>query len=146
MVPFVRLITVILTLTSGLVACERARAIPPGAQQVHVIASETEIHLNPTTVHAGDVYLVLDVPQRGVELIRSGAQAGVSGALTDDDLARVARNADAEGIGTEILTVSCCGNVYKETLASGKYAILLLDAAPSVGSPPASLAVLQVVP
>jgi hypothetical protein len=113
---------------------------------VHVIASETQIHLNPTTVHAGDVYLVLDVPQRGVELVRSGAQAGVSGALTDDDLARVARNADAGGIGIEILTVSCCGNVYKETLASGKYAILLLDAAPSVGSPPASLAVLQVVP
>jgi hypothetical protein len=113
---------------------------------VHVIASEAEIHLKPTTVHEGDVYIVLDVSQRGVELIKSSGQAGVSGALTDDDLARVAQNADAEGIGIEILTVSCCGNVYKETLASGKYAILLLDAAPSVGSPPASLAVLQVVP
>jgi hypothetical protein len=146
MVSLVRLVTVVLLLTSGLVGCERATSIPPGAQQVHVIASETEIRLNPTTVHAGDVYLVLDVPQRGVELIRSSGQAGVSGALTDDDLARVAQNADAEGIGIEILTVSCCGNVYKETLASGKYAILLLDAASSVGSPPASLAVLQVVP
>ena len=146
MVSFVRFVTVILLLAGGLAGCERATAIPSGAQQVHVIASETEIHLNPTTVHAGDVYLVLDVPQRGVELVRSGAQAGVSGALTDDDLARVAQNADAEGIGIENLTVSCCGNVYKETLTSGKYAILLLDAAPSVGSPPASLAVLQVVP
>jgi len=146
MVSFVRFVTVILLLAGGLVGCERATAIPSGAQQVHVVASETEIHLNPTTVHAGDVYLVLDVPQRGVELVRSGAQAGVSGALTDDDLARVAQNADAEGIGIENLTVSCCGNVYKETLTSGKYAILLLDAAPSVGSPPASLAVLQVVP
>ena len=146
MVSFVRFVTVILLLAGGLVGCERATAIPSGAQQVHVVASETEIHLNPTTVHAGDVYLVLDVPQRGVELVRSGAQAGVSGALTDDDLARLAQNADAEGIGIEILTVSCCGNVYKETLASGKYAILLLDAASSVGSPPASLAVLQVVP
>jgi hypothetical protein len=146
MVSFVRLITVILVLAGGLAGCERATAIPSGAQQVHVIASETEVHLYPTSVHAGDVYLVLDVPQRGVELVRSGAQAGVSGALTDDDLARVARNADAGGIAIEILTVSRCGNVYKETLASGKYAILLLDAGPSAGSPPASLAVLQVVP
>ena len=146
MVSFVKFVTVIFLLAGGLAGCERATAIPSGGQQVHVIASETEIHLNPTTVHAGDVYLVLDVPQRGVELIRSSGRAGVSGALTDDDLARVAHNADAEGIGIEILTVSCCGNVYKETLASGKYAILLLDAAPSVGSPPASLAVLQVVP
>jgi hypothetical protein len=69
MVSFVRLVAVILLLAGGLAGCERATAIPPGAQQVHVIASETEIHLNPTTVRAGDVYLVLDVPQRGVELI-----------------------------------------------------------------------------
>jgi hypothetical protein len=146
MIAIARPVIAIFVLVGALVGCESATSIPSGAQQVHVAASETEVHLDPATVRAGDVYLVLDVPQRGVELLRSNSSAGVSSGMTDADLARVAKNADAEGIASEALQVSCCGKVFKEALAPGKYAIVLLDAPHSVGTPPASLAVLQVAP
>jgi hypothetical protein len=146
MVAIARPVIAILVLMGAIVGCESATSIPSGAQQVHVAASETEVHLDPAAVHAGDVYLVLDVPQQGVELVRSGSSAGGSGPLSDADLARVAKNADAEGIASEALQVSCCGKVFKEALAAGKYAIVLLDPAHSPGNPPVSLAVLEVVP
>jgi hypothetical protein len=145
----VRLVAVILPLLGAAGGCETATTIPPGAQQVHVVATVTEVHVNPVTVRAGEVYLVLDLPQPGVqlELMRGSASAGVSGPLSDADLARLAQNADAGGISSESLSVSCCGTVYRETLAAGKYAFLLRD--PKVTQPglqPVSIAVLEVTP
>jgi hypothetical protein len=40
-----------------LVACDdhTAMRIPPGAQQVHVVGTGTEVRLDPPTVRAGDI-------------------------------------------------------------------------------------------
>jgi hypothetical protein len=112
---------------------------------VNVTATETAVQLDPTTVRAGDVYLVLDVPQRGVELVYRGG-SGARQPLTVDDLARLAQNADAEGLTFESMSLSCCGNVFKVSLPAGRYGLILLDPTASVGQPPASLAVLEVSP
>ena len=128
-----------------LVACATRTAIPPGAQTVNVVASDTAVRVDPTTVHAGDVFLVLDVPQRGVELVSRGG-SGAREPLTQDDLGRLAQNVDSEGLALESLSVSCCGNVFKVSLPAGRYAFILRDAAAGVGRPPESLAVLEVAP
>jgi hypothetical protein len=50
----------------GLVACGRGQApIPAGAQQVHVVIAGSTVRLDPDTVPAGDVYVVLDTPGSG---------------------------------------------------------------------------------
>jgi hypothetical protein len=147
-----------------LVGCSRATPIPAGAQQVHVVVTESEVRLEPTTVHAGDVYLVLDAPPDGsfafVEMQRT--DEATPGPLTDDDIARLARG-DTEGTAIGGLDAGgCsaaqnaedrgqmgpCGNVMKVVLVEGKYAI--------VGSTPETrdlttgrwppMAILEVVP
>jgi hypothetical protein len=56
-IPPVALVTILV------VGCGRGQTpIPAGAQVVHVFATESEVRLEPATVHAGDVYLVLDEP------------------------------------------------------------------------------------
>jgi hypothetical protein len=123
-----------------LAGCGRGQTpIPPGAQVVHVVATESEVRLDPTTVRSGDVYLVLDAPLDGgfafVERKRTGDET--PGPLSDDDLARLARG-DTEGTAIGGLSSGCdasqraedrgmmgpCGNVMKATLRPGKYAIL----------------------
>jgi hypothetical protein len=106
---------------------------------VQVVATASEVRLDPATVHAGDVYLVLAEPADGsfafVERKRSAAET--PGPLGDDDLARVA-NGDTEGTSIGAYSVGCdaaqrvedrgqlgyCGNVWKVTVVAGKYAIL----------------------
>lgn len=57
-VPLVGLLAV------ALVGCGLGQTpIPPGAQQVHVVVTESEVRLDPATVHAGDVWVVLDTPE-----------------------------------------------------------------------------------
>jgi len=54
-------VVILVGLLAGLlVGCDGSARIPPGAQQVHVVATDTEVRMDPPTVHAGDVYLVLD--------------------------------------------------------------------------------------
>ena len=62
--------------------------IPPGVQQVHVVVTPTEVILSPTTVRAGDVYLVLDAPMNGsfVFVRQKSTAAATPGPLSDDDL------------------------------------------------------------
>ena len=133
------------------------------------------MRLDPATVRAGDVYLVLDEPLDGsfafMERKRSADET--PGPLSDDDLERVAHGdtegtsmsgLDAGGCNTEQNAedrgqMSECGNVYKTTVRAGKYAILgpgwkeqeteaSVDqtADPAGFVPPASMAVLVVVP
>lgn len=162
-------------LTGVLVGCGRGQTpIPPGAQVVHVVATESEVRLDPTTVHAGDVYLVLDEPPNGsitfVERKRTAAET--PGPLSDDDLERLAHG-DTEGTSIGGLGAGCdaaqqaedrgqmgpCGNVMKVTVRAGKYAILgpgwaMQETEPSLDPtadpggflPPASMAVLEVLP
>jgi hypothetical protein len=135
----------IILLMAIVVGCATRTAIPSGAQTLNVVATDTAIRLEPTTVRAGNLYLVLDVPQRGVELVyRGGSNAREP--LTAEDLAQVSQNVDAEGLALESFSVSCCGNVFKVSLPAGRYAFILRDPTAGVGRPPASLAVLEVSP
>jgi hypothetical protein len=140
---------------------------------VHVVATESEVRLDPATVHAGDVYLVLDEPVDGsfrfVERKRTAEE--IPGPLSDDDLERIAQGSlggtatgglDAGGCGPEQDArargqLGYCGNVMKVSLVAGKYAILgpawierdtraEPTANPSGFLVPPSMAVLEVLP
>jgi hypothetical protein len=166
----------VVVLAGGLAGCDRHQApIPSGAPEVHMVVTASEVRLDPATVRAGDVYLVLDEPLDGsftfVERKRSADET--PGPLSDDDLERLAHG-DTEGTSMSGLDAGgCspeqnaqdrgktgyCGNVSMVTLGAGKYAILgpgwtmqeteaSVDptAGPAGFVPPASMAVLVVVP
>jgi hypothetical protein len=128
-----------------LIGCTTRTAIPPGAQTVNVVATDSAVRVDPTTVHAGYVFLIVDVPQRGVELV-SRVASSAREPLGPDDVVRLAQNVDSEGLALESLSVSCCGNVFKVSLPAGRYAFILRDATGGVGRPPESMAVLEVSP
>jgi hypothetical protein len=139
-----RFVVIIGLLTGGLTGCESSTSIPSGAQQVHVTATTSDVHLDPATARAGDVYLVLDVPDGGVNLIQTQADAGASpGPLSAADLARLSAG-DSQGFSTENLSVGCCGNVMRKTLAQGTYAFV--PAGTEDGTPPPAVAILAVGP
>ena len=138
MQPLKMSIIPIALLTSLVVGCGRGQTpIPPGAQVVHVVATESEVRLDPASVQAGDVYLVLDEPVGGsfsfVERKRTAAET--PGPLGDDDLERLAQG-DTEGTSIGSFSIGCdaaqqaedrgqmgyCGNVWKVSLVEGKYA------------------------
>ncbi len=133
-------IALIVLITVLIVGCGRGQAsIPPGAQVVHVVATESEVRLDPATVRAGDVYLMLDEPADGsfafVERKRTPTET--PGPLGDDNLARLA-SGDTGGTSIGAYSVGCdaaqraedrgqmgyCGNVWKVVVVAGKYAIL----------------------
>ena len=145
-------------LTLVLAACGPSHEpIPPGAQQVRIVITDSEVRLDPPTVPAGNVYLVLDAPLDGsmVFVQRKRTAEETPGPMTDDDIARLVdgdtqwtaiegmeaggcsaeQNAEARG------QMGYCGNVYLFTLAPGKYAVL--GDAPEVQPP---MAVLEVRP
>lgn len=163
-------------LASVFVGCGREQApIPPGAQVVHVVATEAHVRLDPATVRAGDVYLMLDEPLDGsftfVERKRTADES--PGPLSDDDLERLAHGdtegtmiggLDAGGCGAEQNAadrgqMGPCGNVIKVVVVAGQYAILgpgwaMQQTEPSVDPTadpagfvaPSSMAVLKVLP
>jgi hypothetical protein len=71
--------------------------VPSGGQQIHMIATASEVHLEPATVRPGDVYLVLDLPEQGVQLqfVFGGPGSGGSAPLTDAQLTELSRTGDA---------------------------------------------------
>jgi len=161
MVRFVALMTLMVLMMGALAGCGSAIAIPPGAVQVQVVATVTEVTVTPVTVRAGDVYLVLDLPhgagQDGSALAAQGTELQMVGPLTDAALARLAQTGDAgEGVSYQGLGVAyhcglpwehaSCGNVDKETLAVGKYAFALGGTSGPQPVPPTSMAVLDVQP
>jgi hypothetical protein len=155
----------ILGLAVSSTGCGRGQApIPAGAQQVHVSVGETEVRLEPATVHAGDVYIVLDAPRTGsiVFVQRKRASADPPGPLSEEDLARLATG-DTEGTAISGIDAGgCsaeqdaedrgrmgpCGNVFSVTLGVGKYAIFgaAPDVDPASGRTAPTMAVLEVVP
>jgi hypothetical protein len=130
-------------LAGSMIGCgQGAEPVPPGAQLVHLVATQSEVRLDPATVHAGDVYLELDEPVDGsfafVELKRTAEET--PGPLSDNDLERLAHG-DTEGTSIASYGVVCdpaqrpkdrgklarpggCGNVWRFVLVEGKYAIL----------------------
>jgi hypothetical protein len=139
--------------------CGRGQAtIPPGGQQVHVSVTGENVSLDPSTVQAGDVYVVLDTPGSAVGFAsRQGSAEETPGPLSDDDLERLAVG-DTEGTaisGFDDMGCSAdqraedrglmgyCGNVFKESLTPGKYAFYIGDLE---GQGPHSIAILEVLP
>jgi hypothetical protein len=130
-------------LLAGSIGCEQGtQPVPPGVQLVHLVATQSEVRLDPAIVHAGDVYLELDEPVDGsftfVELKRTAMET--PGPLSDNDLERIAHG-DTEATSIASYGVVCdaaqrakdrgklarpggCGNVWKFVLVEGKYAIL----------------------
>lgn len=150
-------------LAASLAGCGRGQTpIPPGAQQVHVQVIGSEVRLDPATVPAGDVYVVLDTPRSSVGFAQRQTTAGATpGPLRDEDLERLARG-DTEGTaigGFDLLGCSeeqraedrgqmgPCGNIFKVVLTPGKYAFFSgnLDGGAS-GDGPRSIAILEVAP
>lgn len=124
--------------------------VPAGAQQVHVMVTESEVRLSPTTVRAGDVYLVLDGPGQGLSFVTLGG-----GPFDDAAIARL-EEGDLQDTAVEGFQVSCapdgwseergwegCGNVFRVSVSDGQYAILAPGEAPGV---PPTMAVLAVSP
>ncbi len=162
-------------LAGVLIGCGRGQTpVPPGAQVVHVVATGSEVRLDPANVHAGDVYLVLDEPLDGsfAFVERKRTATDTPGPMSDDDLERLAHG-DTEGTAIGSFSVGCdaaqqaedrsqmgyCGNVWKFVLVGGKYAILgpgwteqqaeaSVDptADPAGFLPPPTMAVLEVLP
>lgn len=139
--------------------CGRGQAtIPPGGQQVHVSVTGSEVRLDPATVRAGDLYIVLDTPGSVVGFAqRQRSAAETPGPLSDEDLDRLARGdtegtsiggfddigCDADQRAEDRGQMGYCGNVFKEVLTPGKYAFFLGD---PEGEGPRSVAVLEVLP
>lgn len=113
------------------------------------------VRLDPATVPAGDVYVVLDAPLDGSIVFVQHSDAPESpGPLSDDDLVRLAHG-DTQGTSIGGMGGGCsaaqraedrgqqgpCGNVMKLVLRAGKYAIL--SDTPEVLPP---MAVLEVLP
>lgn len=132
----------------GLLACVLAgcpgpTSVPPGAQQVRVVVTGSEVRLEPATARAGDIYFVIDTP--GAEVIwvqRMAMAGGTEGPMSDEDLARLARG-DTQG-----MSITCClgtgepyGNVHRVVLSPGKYAFLARQP-----ESPGPMAVLEVLP
>jgi hypothetical protein len=124
-------------------ACGQGEStVPPGAQLVHLVATEFQVRLTPASVHAGEVFLQLDEPLDGGSFTfveRKSTAEVTPGPLTDNDLERLAHG-DTEGTASSAYGPSCggpqgadrghlvhpgvCGNVWKFVLVAGKYAIL----------------------
>jgi len=138
--------------------------IPLDAQTVHVVVTESEVRLDPATVHAGDVYFVVEEPDdptghSGFVFVQGTTFHGDDcgpvqpdapppdctvqpGPLSDDDVARFARG-DYQGAYFE----GGWGGTAKVVLLEGKYAFLIFGpGGDQPGTPPLAIAVLEVLP
>lgn len=129
--PIGMAVTVVALLAAVLVGCGATTQIPPGAQVVHVTATDTELRLDPSTVRAGYVYLVLEPSAESVDFIsRLPPDFQVGGRdllpLSDDDIASIKKIGSAQGMVHGGLSVGGYGNVFKTgPLLEGKYAFLI---------------------
>lgn len=155
---------VLMCLLAGTLAgCGRGQTpIPYGAHQVHVQVIGSEVRLDPATVPAGDVYVVLDTPRSSVGFAqRQATAAETPGPLSEQDIERLERGDtggtaiggfDDFGCSEEQRAqdrgqMGPCGNVFKIVLTPGKYAFFSgnLDGGAS-GDGPRSIAILEVSP
>jgi hypothetical protein len=131
------LVAVLAVLLTGIV--HGHTPIPAGAEVVHVTVSASGVaEVQPATVHAGDVYVVLDTPRSQVAFIQdelTGTDLPRSGSLNLDGCTDAQR---AEDIGQQ----GYCGNAFKVNLPVGKYVFV----GPNGAGPPSPLARLEVLP
>ncbi len=143
-----------LLMAAAISACEPgAIVVPSGGQAVHVIVSGDGVRLEPRTVRAGDVYLVLDQPGANVVLVQAmAAPEETPGPLTDEQLDRISHGDTFDtAITGGFANGPPHGNVSKLMLAPGRYAFLA-DSPEAVAAraggtiPSGSMAILTVVP
>lgn len=123
--------------------------IAADAQVVRIVVTATEVRLDPATVHAGEIYFVVegaDDPAGHAEFMfvqRKRTAAETAGPMSDEDVARLARG-DYQGTAIE----GGWGTYARFTLHEGKYAFLIAlpGGGPDDDVPPQSIAVLEVVP
>ena len=127
-------------------------SVPPGAQVVHVVVNGDSLRLEPSTVRAGDVYLVIDNPGTRVTLVERQSTPDESpGPLSDAELDRVAHGDLFHTSNTCCIENGRYGNVGKLAAAAGAYVFVTDDptalAEKSGGViPPESIGVLRVEP
>ncbi len=135
-------------------ACEPgAIVVPSGGQAIHVIVNGDAVQLEPLTVRAGDVYVVLDQTGTNVVLVQAkAAPEETPGPLTDEQLDRISHGDTFHtAITGGFASGGPHGNVSKLVLAPGKYAFLAdspeaLAARAGGAIPAGSMAILTVVP
>jgi hypothetical protein len=111
-----------IVLTAAFAACEAPTVIPPGAQQVRLESTPELVRLEPSTVRAGDIYLVIDGP--GALVVEKSDAPGATRGFTDDELAAFIRTGDVFHTSLQDVTAGHAGNVFKLTLGPGRYAFL----------------------
>lgn len=112
------------------------------------MVTASEVRLDPATVHAGEVYFMVEGPDdptehAGFTFVSAGyGQDDMPLALSDDALARLAQG-DYQGTGIE----GGWGDYAKFTLLEGNYAFLIAGPGGDLpGVPPRWMAVLEVLP
>ena len=139
----------------ALAACTGNAPIPSGAQQVHVTVTDSGVELQPDSVSAGDVYLVLDDGSISFVERKAGAY-GTSEPLSEEQIAQVgdgnlqdtsisgleANTCDPEQNAAARGMTGPCGNVMLVTVQPGSY--LIVAGAPEEGGAPS--AILTVTP
>jgi hypothetical protein len=137
-----------------LAGCGCSSPVPSGVQELHVAVGPSEVRLNPATVHAGDVYVAMDVPCTSVGFVWRAQGSVEIAPMSDDDIDRF-RHGDMYLTGTSSFDngtcapatpngdrIGECGNVQKTTLVEGKYAFFLYG---QDGITPSTVTVLEVV-
>jgi hypothetical protein len=150
-------------LVGVIMGCESPTPVPAGAQVVHVTITESSVALEPETVRAGDVYLVLDSPPSGSFSFVAAQDTATAtpGPLSDEAIERLRRGdtfhtmidgLDAGGCGPAQDAeargkMGHCGNVMKFVVGAGRYAVVggTPEADPSSGLV-APMAILTVLP
>ena len=139
----------------ALAACAGNAPIPSGAQQVQITVTDAGVELQPATVAAGDVYIVLDDGSISFIERKAGAYASPE-PLTAEQIAQIgdgnlqdtstsgleANNCDPDQNATARGMTGPCGNVMLVTVRPGSY--LIVAGAPEEGGAPS--AVLTVTP
>ena len=123
--------------------------IPTDAQAVHIVITESAVRLDPATVHAGEIYLVVDelAPTGHAQFtfVSRGYEGQIGGdpfPMSDEDVARLAQG-DYQGTAQS----SGWSGRAKFTLREGNYVFLLASpGGDQPGAPPRSIAVLEVLP
>ena len=127
--------------------------IPPGAQVVHIVLADSEVHLDPATVHEGDVYFVIEGPDARPDQAMFTLITGGGGQCPPCDMPlpvsdqTVAGLADGDLQGTTSEGGWFGDSPVKYTLREGNYVFLIPG--PGGLQPavlPLSMAVLEVLP
>jgi hypothetical protein len=135
------IVPLVLVLVMGLLLSGTVRGrteVPSGAQRVEVELSSTAVEVNPSTVQAGDVYVVLLTARSSITITEEELVDTDIPTHRDFDLFGCTDAQRAEDRGLQ----GYCGNVFKVNLSAGTWAVISTD----VGGPGQAFGRLEVLP